>query len=322
MNELEKEQEAALDEALTNLPNLLAKRLKLLEQREEELKKSFERLEREKKSLGCGNASDVLHLNVGGTPITTLRRTLTYVEDSMLAARFSGRWDDSIEKDKDGNFFIDQPIEIFLPMIDFIRSKQSQTPLASAPRSPALQDFGNVQKKYDDFKRMVEYFGATLVIFPVELVDYTTSNKQLLASFGPSSSFKASFSEWKICGLVPSGHTRKIKAFAFKIGEAVNLQIGWVTGAITANTAIADHAYGSIALDLARGGITCNGAFQMVSNTVQNGSVVQCKNFGAEWYIDGDKLAGNWSTTWQSANAVPAISGKGEWTITAVELEA
>jgi hypothetical protein len=29
----------------------------------------------------------------------------------MLAAKFSGRWDDSLEKDADGNFFIDQPIE-------------------------------------------------------------------------------------------------------------------------------------------------------------------------------------------------------------------
>ncbi len=32
--------------------------------------------------------------------MATLRSTLTYAEDSMLAARFSGRWDDSIAKDK------------------------------------------------------------------------------------------------------------------------------------------------------------------------------------------------------------------------------
>lgn len=102
MNELEKEQEAALDEALTNLPNILAKRIKLLDQREEELKKAFARLESEKKSLGCGDANDVIQLNVGGTLVTTLRRTLTYVEDSMLAARFSGRWDESIEKTRMG----------------------------------------------------------------------------------------------------------------------------------------------------------------------------------------------------------------------------
>jgi hypothetical protein len=43
--------------------------------------------------------------------IDVLCRTLTSVEGSMLAAKFSGRWDDSLEKDADGNFFIDQPIE-------------------------------------------------------------------------------------------------------------------------------------------------------------------------------------------------------------------
>ena len=30
------------------------------------------------------------------------------VPGSMLASRFSGRWDDGLEKDKHGNFFIDK----------------------------------------------------------------------------------------------------------------------------------------------------------------------------------------------------------------------
>ncbi|GAX29440.1 hypothetical protein FisN_16Hu119 [Fistulifera solaris] len=173
MNELDNEHEAALDEALTNLPHLLTKRLKLLEQREEELKKSFERLEKEKESLGCGKDGDVIHLNVGGTRIATLRSTLTFVENSMLAARFSGRWDESIANDKDGNFFIDQPVDLFLPMIDYIRGKQNQTPLTDAPEPPSLSDFDDNAKKFGDFKRMIEYFGMTPGIFPVTLVDYT-----------------------------------------------------------------------------------------------------------------------------------------------------
>ena len=57
--------------------------------------------------------------NVGGTLTAVLRRTFTSVEGSLLASRFSGRWDDSIEKDRHGNFFIDQPIELFLPMIKY-----------------------------------------------------------------------------------------------------------------------------------------------------------------------------------------------------------
>lgn len=310
MNGLEKEQEEAL----------LAKRRKLLEVREEELRKSVERLEKEKNSLGCGKASDVIQLNVGGTLMATLRKTLTYIEDSMLAAQFSGRWDNSIEKDKDGIFFIDQPIDIFLPMIDFIRSTQSQTPSMHPPESPSLEDFGNNQRKYRDFKRMVKYFGATPGIFPVKLVDYSTSGKKRLALSGPSSSFKVAFDEWKICRLAPYGHTRKITGYEVKIGEAVDLQIGWVHGPIIATAAVIDHS-NSIALNLERGGITCNSALEMVNKCVQNGTFVACKHFGKEWYIDGDKITGSWKDTWQAGDAVPVISGKGEWTITSIELE-
>ncbi|GAX27894.1 hypothetical protein FisN_21Hh244 [Fistulifera solaris] len=319
MNEFDKEQEAALDKALTNLPKILAKRLKLLEQREEELQKSFDRLEKEKKSLGCGNASDVIHLNVGGTLVATLRRTLTYVEDSMLAARFSGRWDESIEKDKDGNFFVDQRVEMFLPMIDYIRNKQNETPSTYAPQSPGLSDFANNQKDYGDFKRMVEYFGMTLGIYPVELIDYTTADKKRIGETGSSSLLYVAFSEWGICGFLPKGHTRKIKGFEVKIGDATNLQIGWVKGPVVTKTDVTSHS-SSVVVDVARAGISCNGTFESISNSLQSGTFVKCKNYGKEWFIDGEKLVGNWNNTWETEGVVPAMSGKGEWTITAVEL--
>ena len=91
------------------------------------------RLEREGRCFG--KPSDVLRLNVGGTCIDVLRRTLTSVEGSMLATRFSGRWDDSLEKDADGNFFIDQPIELFLPLVNlFTCSRMRDSPRALMPR--------------------------------------------------------------------------------------------------------------------------------------------------------------------------------------------
>ena len=165
----EEHEEVALDEALTNLPNLLAKRRKLLDEREKELKKAADKLEQEKASLGSGDASDVIHLNVGGTLMATLRSTLTYVEGSLLASRFSGRWDDTIAKDKYGHFFVDQSFELFQLMIDFIRSKQNhKNDSAIAPEPPSLSDFANNQRKYDDFKLMVAYFGVSSVFFPPE----------------------------------------------------------------------------------------------------------------------------------------------------------
>jgi len=95
----EKEQEElqkALEESLKGLPDLLRKRAKALDDREAELKRTQKALEEANPSLGT--PSDVLNLNVGGTVISVLRRTLTSIEGSMLASRFSGRWDDSLEK--------------------------------------------------------------------------------------------------------------------------------------------------------------------------------------------------------------------------------
>ena len=40
---------------------------------------------------------DIINLNVGGTKLTTLRSTLCQVEDSLLTAMFSGRWEDNIK---------------------------------------------------------------------------------------------------------------------------------------------------------------------------------------------------------------------------------
>lgn len=39
----------------------------------------------------------------------------------MLASKFSGRWDESLEKTPEGRFFIDQSIDLFLPLIDYLR---------------------------------------------------------------------------------------------------------------------------------------------------------------------------------------------------------
>lgn len=57
----------------------------------------------------------------GSTKIAVLRTTLTHFKDWILASRFSGRWDDSIEKDKDGNFFIDQDPKVFGVLLKYLR---------------------------------------------------------------------------------------------------------------------------------------------------------------------------------------------------------
>lgn len=60
---------------------------KKLKEREDEFTRKVNLYESNNPSLG--KDSDVLHLNVGGSHITVLRRTLTQFKDSVLAAQFS-----------------------------------------------------------------------------------------------------------------------------------------------------------------------------------------------------------------------------------------
>jgi len=91
-----------LEATLASLPALLQQRNRQLDEKEKQLAKAIKNFEKEKATYCNGNVpkpSDVLHLNVGGTKMCVLRRTLTdhAAPGSMLASRFSGRWDDNHE---------------------------------------------------------------------------------------------------------------------------------------------------------------------------------------------------------------------------------
>jgi hypothetical protein len=187
---MEEAEAKALKDTLASLPEMLRKRQKALDEREKALEENIEAFEKEKEIFGAssskGNQNDVLHLNVGGTVVNVSRKTLTQVEGSMLASLFSGRWDDNIDKDRDGNFFIDQPADLFLPLIDYFRDKLCETPECSAVESPEMSDFGNnAEKKHSAFLRMVEHYGLTPGVYPCvitvhsglldKLPDYTIS---------------------------------------------------------------------------------------------------------------------------------------------------
>ena len=129
--------ETSLDETLANLTLILKKKQQALEEREIALEKATLAFKNDRTEVfGDKSQSDVLNLNVGGDKLSVLRRTLTSVEGSMLASRFSGRWDESLEKDPDGAFFLDQPIELFRPMINHLRAKASETPRGPPVKSP------------------------------------------------------------------------------------------------------------------------------------------------------------------------------------------
>ncbi|KAL7548382.1 hypothetical protein ACHAWF_011664 [Thalassiosira exigua] len=249
------EDEATLDETLANLTLVLKKKQQALEERELALEKAIATLNHDRSEVfGDKSDSDVLHLNVGGDRLDVLRRTLTSVEGSMLASRFSGRWDESLEKDSEGHFFIDQPIELFRPMINYLRAKQCETPLGPPVKSPYPKDYELRQ----DFYRLVEYFQMTLGIYPcvIELHRGEPGSAEI-GSF-PDCSVKSN--EWSTFTVQTQGHSREITSFEVVLGNVERMQIGWIVESRYVENLSNDHRNGvgeeenSLALDCCRGG--------------------------------------------------------------------
>ena len=211
--------EDSLDDKLASLMRALEVKHERLEQREKTLEKQYEALNEKRADLfGDKSDSDVLTLNVGGDKISVLRRTLCSVEGSMLAARFSGRWDDSLEKDGDGNFFICQPIELFRPMINFLRARAISTPLAPPVRSPQLPSGDR-----EDFYRMVEFYGMTAGIYPT-IIELHRGDQRSVDIEGKC----VECSEWSTFTLQTQGHLRQILSYEIVLGNVERMQIGWI----------------------------------------------------------------------------------------------
>ncbi|KAL7490457.1 hypothetical protein ACHAWT_000045 [Skeletonema menzelii] len=132
---------------------------KLLETKEKELKEREANFDRRVKSFesthpSIGSDNDVIQLNVGGqTNIAVLRSTLTQFEDSMLAAKFSGRWDESLEKDRDGNIFMDEDPENFSMLLKFLRMRMKH-PREGGGSVPQR----HLPKPSYEFCSMLEYY--------------------------------------------------------------------------------------------------------------------------------------------------------------------
>jgi hypothetical protein len=275
-----KDEISALEEALSSIPQLLSKRAKALDERAKEVEAQKEQLEKEKKEMGLNfQPSDVLRLNIGGdTTLAVLRKTITSVEGSMLSSRFSGRWDESLEKDKDGNFFIDQPIEIFKPMVDYLRARQCETPLSPPVTSPDVNcDFDGQEKKYRDFLRMVEYYGMTPGIYPTKVCLYSGREADSTINH-----HKVVATEYSAFTLELHGHSRQVVAFEVKLDNTDAFQIGWTSKANWPPSSSAPNQVGlaentgSLGLDMARQNVRLNGSVIALADGFSSGRAQLC----------------------------------------------
>ncbi|KAL3941591.1 MAG: hypothetical protein SGARI_000547 [Bacillariaceae sp.] len=231
-----------LESTLKKLPELMKKREEELDQREKELDKAQARLE--EKYPNYGKECDVVHLNVGGTPILVLRRTLTQVDGSLLASMFSGRWDENLEKDSDGRFFIDQDYEVFKLLISFLRELGSQTENTKPPQPPQLP----TPREQNTFNTMLDYFGMTLGVYQFGCYTHVKQPngnfQQKRIALYPDIEIETDEKTTYLLAPVDSSHTRFVKSFEVTIGSHSTVQVGWVhTGYIA--TAFAKSSTGN-----------------------------------------------------------------------------
>ena len=193
-----------------------------LKQREEELQKAEEEFSIEAaKAYGATKPDDVITLDVGGTRLRVLRSTLCYVEGSLLASMFSGRWDDSLVKDDQGAFFIDQPYEHFKALLDFFRS--CALPAANGPR-PSIQAVAGEIASNPSFMRMVEQYNCTPEVYPVEIKTMQSKTESKICQHPNMSVENRRHPEDKIDdGFIyrfsSIGHSRLVARVSFRLDE-------------------------------------------------------------------------------------------------------
>lgn len=203
----------------------------------------------------AGKESDVLYLNVGGSKnVAVLRRTLTYFENSMLAAQFSGRWDESLEKDKDGNFFIDQDPNVFLPLLNYLRQCDQKSCHDMYIKRPSPKP---------ELCNMLEYYGLLSSIYPQE---WRLEGRQEMGGVVMSAdntngdSFTISSSNivntFSLDADVPLNAT----SFTAVLEECATAQVGWAVAVCQGKKVGHDKKYGSFGFDLDEREFRANGS--------------------------------------------------------------
>ena len=331
----------AIDEAKAELDE----RERALEEREAALRKAIEGVDKEKQLMAGRKPSDVLKLNIGGTRYDVSRKTLCLYENSLLGAHFSGRWDDSIEKDSEGCFFIDQPIELMRPLLNFLRAKSIETTTmpAKAPFSTTTETDDTSQV---DFYRLLVHYGMTYFVYPAQFVLHRGETTSVTMGSGPNPAVIST--NWSTFLLKELHHERKIARFSIQLdGPTERAQIGWATPNYFAANVNATDVKGigeegaSIALDVHRGGICFEGVNKVPvpGLALEAGTIITCEksNHNFRWLVDGKEVAavnvgdgnfGSWSSSYncfklgqplsnsQYGYTFGAISCKGQWHVT------
>lgn len=304
-----------------------------MNQQELNIERQRRALEEEREHFGASKGSeyDVMHLNVGGERIDVLRMTLVSIEELMLASQFSGCWDDSLVKDRDGNFFIDQPMELFRPLVNLLRAKVYDVSSSLEPKAPpSLKAFKNDKDKLQDFLRMCDYLGVTHGVYPFAFEQLATSSKAEEGEKIPKDYFPCvDIVTWqsRTLFLKPSNHKARVKAFEVRIsGTVTQLQVGWIKREATRSGTppLLSQNKSAVSLDIlhATYHVGSSNTTPVTSGTISvaKGMSIICTRYQYTFRINDDEPFHfpsspviNWNS--HSDRMVPAVSGIGSWQI-------
>jgi len=99
-------------------------------------------------------ASDLVTLNFGGEKLQTVKRSLLLqVEGSFLEVLFSGRHEERLDTDAQGNVFFDYSPHVMGPLIEHLRAVRDVAP-GEHPQTPSIPE-----EWQDQWQSMLRFFG-------------------------------------------------------------------------------------------------------------------------------------------------------------------
>merc|ERR1719193_1483241 len=107
--------------------------IRLTKEFESRMTKRKEKDEKQRKKIKRIHFQERIKLNIGGKRFETTLQTIRACAGSMLAAMFSGNF--NMEPGEDGAYFIDRDGEMFVPLLNYLR-----TGLFAVPEDEILRD--------------------------------------------------------------------------------------------------------------------------------------------------------------------------------------
>ena len=110
----------------------------------------------------CSDGTNILLLELCVLPPFSFAATI-FDDIFPCIAFFSGRWEESLTRDKDGHIFLDYDDELIKIIVNYLREKKIEDP-SDPVTGPIIP-----HDKTKSFQRLIQYFGLTEFLYPSSL---------------------------------------------------------------------------------------------------------------------------------------------------------